>query len=593
MFEGPWQISSRHAKLTVKRLSEAYICWRRNKHPNFNSSLEVKMATSDAYSTTSSESNQQLQRAVSPQFRTPSRDLLSDSEEAREKYLNICVPLHKAALKGDWTAVNRIIEQDSTLLTVAITKGWLTVLHVAAGANHVHLVEELVKKMEGNDLELQDYNGNTAFCFAAASGNTKIAEIMLQKNVLLPTIRGGQGVTPVVMAVLQGKREMALYLYPKTYETFGDWDWNILFFISIRYGIYDLALKILREKPKLALAQDGDHGTALHYIARKPSSSGSQSLAYKKQSMKSSVEQNLVIELIRNIWKEILLQDESSMMRVIREPSPVMFIAAEAGNFEFLAELWSTYPDLMSEKDSRNRSIIHIAVLNRHASIFNLIHETGSIKDSIVTSVDRVDKCNLLHFAAKLAPQDRLDLFSGAAFQMMSELLWFEEVKKIMPPSFTEMKNSEGLTPRELFTGEHKELLKEAGSWMKGTANSCMVVSTLITTGVFSAAFTIPGANDNNTGDPNYLRTLPFRTFSIVDVSALVSSATSILIFLSIIISRYAEEDFLRSLPLKLISGLVALFISIISMMFPICVDILYTKYFCRSLFRPNKHVLY
>ncbi|KAK4254675.1 hypothetical protein QN277_010023 [Acacia crassicarpa] len=583
------------------------------------------MATSDSYSTRSLESNQQLQRAVSPQYRIPSLDLLSDTE----KYLKICVPLHKAALKGDWKAVNQIMERDSTLLTVAITRGWLTVLHVAAGANHVHLVEELVKKMEDNDLELQDYKGNTALCFAAASGNTKIAETMVQKNVLLPTIRGGQGVTPVVMAALQGKREMALYLYPKTYETFGDWDWSILFFISIRYGIYDLALQMLREKPELALAEDGDDGTALHYLARKSSSSCSQSSAYKKQSMKSSG-QNLVIELIRNIWKEILLQDEARMMRVIREPSPVMFIAAEAGNFEFLAELWSTYPDLMSEKDSRNRSIIHIAVLNRHASIFNLIHETGPMKDSIVSSVDSVDKCNLLHFAAKLAPQDRLDLFSGAAFQMMSELLWLEEVKKIMPPSFTEMKNSKGLTPRELFSEEHKELLKEAESWMKETANSCMLVSTLITTGVFAAAFTTPGANDNNTGDPNYLKTLPFRTFSIADVSALVSSATSILIFLSIIISRYAEEDFLRSLPLKLISGLIALFVSIISMMvgfssaffvtyfhgqkwvpcfisvlafvpiplflflqFPLCLDILYTKYICRSLFRPNKHVLY
>lgn len=160
------------------------------------------------------------------------------AEETREKYLKLCVPLHKAALKGDRKEVNHIIEQDPTLLTAAITKGWLTVLHVAAGANHVHLVEELVKKMEKNDLELQDYKGNTAFCFAAAAGNTEIAEIMLQKNAVLPTIRGGQGVTPIIMAVLQGKSDMALYLYPRTYEIFEDWDWSILFFISINIGIY-------------------------------------------------------------------------------------------------------------------------------------------------------------------------------------------------------------------------------------------------------------------------------------------------------------------------------------------------------------------
>ncbi|XP_028759276.1 ankyrin repeat-containing protein ITN1-like [Neltuma alba] len=318
------------------------------------------------------------------------------------------------------------------------------------------------------------------------------------------------------------------------------------------------------------------------------------------------------------------------MMRLIREPSQIIFNAAEVGNFEFLVELFSSYPDLISEKDSRNRSIIHIAVLYRHASVFNLIHETGPNMDSIVSSVDVTDKCNLLHFAAKLAPQNRLDLFSGAAFQMMVELLWFEEVKKILRPSFMEMKNSEGLTPRELFTKEHKKLLKEAESWMKGTAKSCMVVSTLIATGVFSAAFTIPGANNNDTGDPNYLKKLPFQIFAVSDASAFISSSTSILIFLSILISRYAEQDFLKSLPSKLISGLIALFISIICMMvafssaffvtyyhgpkwvpwlisalafvpiplflflqFPLCLDILYTKYFFRSLFRPNNHILY
>ncbi|XP_054778884.1 uncharacterized protein LOC129286840 [Prosopis cineraria] len=588
------------------------------------------MTTSDANSTTSSESYQQLQRATSAHFRSPSLHLLSDTEESREKYLNLGVPLYKAALKGDWKAVKHIIEQDSALLTAAITKGWLTVLHVAAGANHVHLVEELVKLMNESDLELQDYKGNTAFCFAAASGNTKIAEIMWQRNTLLPTIRGGQGVTPVVMAALQGKSAMAWYLYPKTFEMFGELDWILLFFISINTGIYDLALELLRRRPTLALAQDGNNGTALHVLARKPSNSGHQSSSYQKQIMKSCVKQNLVIELVRNIWKQILLLDELSMMKVIREPSQVIFDAAEVGNFEFLEELLSSYPDLMMEKDSRNRSIIHLAVLHRHASIFNLIHETGPNKDSIVSSLDSNDKCNLLHFAAKLAPPDRLDLVSGAAFQMMLELLWFEEVKKIMQPSAIEMKNSEGLTPSELFTEEHAKLLKEAESWMKGTAKSCMVVSTLIATGVFSAAFTIPGANNNETGTPNYLEKLPFLIFSISDVSALISSSTSILIFLSILISRYAEKDFLKSLPLKLVSGLIALFISVMSMMiafssaffvtyyhgvkwvpcfisvlafvpiplflflqFPLGFDILYTKYFCRSLFRPNKHILY
>ncbi|KAJ1409887.1 PGG domain [Sesbania bispinosa] len=249
------------------------------------------------------------------------------------------------------------------------------------------------------------------------------------------------------------------------------------------------------------------------------------------------------------------------------EPSQVIFIAAEVGNFEFLSVILSTYPDLIWELDTMGQSIIHIAVLYRHASIFNLIQEIGPVKDLLITFMDDEEN-NLLHCAAKLAPPNQLNLVSGAALQMMLELSWCEEVKKIMPPLIIEMKNLKGMTPYQLFTMEHEELLKKGESWMKRTTKSCMFVSTLIATGVFSAAFTVPGGtNDNIGGTPNYLEKPIFLVFALSDAIALISSSTSILIFLSILISRYAEEDFLKSLPLKLISGLMTLFISIISMM--------------------------
>ena len=125
------------------------------------------------------------------------------------------------------------------LLTAAITKGWATVLHVAVGANHFHFVEELVKLMSREDLELQDSLENTAFCFAAAVGNVQIAEIMRKKNESLPTIRGGRGaVTPLHLAVLQGRSEMAEYLFPKSLEVLEEGDWNSLFLICINSGLY-------------------------------------------------------------------------------------------------------------------------------------------------------------------------------------------------------------------------------------------------------------------------------------------------------------------------------------------------------------------
>ncbi|KAI4332213.1 hypothetical protein L6164_017141 [Bauhinia variegata] len=544
--------------------------------------------------------------------------LPNDRKEGREAYRKECIPLYKLALQGNWKEASRMLEKNQKLRTAAITEGWETILHVAAGSHHVHFVEELVKFMDKDELELQDYDGNTALFSAAATGNLQIAEMLINKNVSLPIIRGKESVTPIQLAALQGKREMAWYLYEKTIPAFEEEDWKRLFLACVKNGIYDLALEMSKTKRSLAFTLDENKQTGLHILAR-------------KQFTKSCVTQTTMLELAGHLW-EVILSDEDSEEEIGRIIGNPLFDAAKIGNFEFLAQLLSTYhpADLSLELDEEGRSIIHIAVLQRHAKIFNLVHEIVSIKDVIVTFED-TEGNNLLHCAAKLAPPDQLNLISGVAFQMMNELLWFEEVEKVMQPSYIENKNSSGMTPSELFSVEHQELLKKAKSWMERTASSCMFISTVIATGVLSAAFSIPVC-DNNAGIPHYLKKPAFIIFTVSEATTLIFASSSTLIFLSILISRYAEKDFLSSLPLKLIFGLQALFISITSMMvafssalfiiyydglklvpgvmsalafllMPLCVflqyplwsDIIYSVYCRRSLFRPrnDKALLY
>ncbi|KAL5842957.1 hypothetical protein ACOSQ3_013560 [Xanthoceras sorbifolium] len=155
-------------------------------------------------------------------------------------------------------------------------------------------------------------------------------------------------------------------------------------------------------------------------------------------------------------------------------------------------------------------------------------------------------------------------------------LTLLKEVGKLMPPLYAELKiklkeKEKKITARELFTESHKNLMKEGEKWMKNTANSCMIVATLIATIVFAAAFTVPGGIKEDTGTPNFLEKASFIIFAIWDTISLVSSTCSILTFLSILTARYAEEDFLWSLPLKLLLGLYTLFISIIGMMAVFC----------------------
>jgi hypothetical protein len=142
-----------------------------------------------------------------------------------------------------------------------------------------------------------------------------------------------------------------------------------------------------------------------------------------------------------------------------------------------------------------------------------------------------------------------------------------QEVESISVPRYKEYSNTDGLTPRELFTKNHIDLRKEGEKWMKGTANSCTVVGALIITIMFAAVFTVPGGNKQDTGFPIFLDERLFMLFIISDALSLFSSTTSVMMFLGILTSRYAEDDFLESLPRKMIIGLSTLFFSIAAMM--------------------------
>ena len=68
--------------------------------------------------------------------------------------------------------------------------------------------------------------------------------------------------------------------------------------------------------------------------------------------------------------------------------------------------------------------MFHIAVEKRHESIFNLL-VVGSIRDLLADRINEYGN-NILHLAAGLAPEEKLNAISGAALQMQRELLWFK-----------------------------------------------------------------------------------------------------------------------------------------------------------------------
>uniref|UniRef100_A0A803QF84 Ankyrin repeat-containing protein n=1 Tax=Cannabis sativa TaxID=3483 RepID=A0A803QF84_CANSA len=483
--------------------------------------------------------------------------------EARQEFQETVPRLYYAILKNDTRTVLKIIKNNSALLRTAITRAEETVLHIAAGAKHVQLVKELVKLMEENDLALQDCKGNTAFCYATISGSIDIAIILMNKNKNLPLIRGGQGMTPLYMATLFGHNKMSWFLYPITKKILEQGEWIGIFFTCINSDLFGLALKMLEDDSELAIARDVNNDTALHILARKTYilcyqtprlwtwKSSSDITSSLVPSFRKSLK-NQALQLVRSLWNEILVRlPESKVNNLINKPSSLLFEAAELGNFQFLAELIHAQPDLVWDVDEKNRTIFHIAVLNRHSKIFNLIHEIGSVKDVIITYQDD-DNNNILHMAATLPPPSKLDHKLGGTLQIRKEISWFKEVQKHMMPSYAHMKNSKGLTPLDIFNTTHESMLKDGERWMKSTSKSCLMVSILIFVGVLIT--TSQDSYDNEGRNSNWLNSV-----------ALSSSFFSTLTFLSIITSSYPKV--LASLHFKLIIGLATIFISLTTML--------------------------
>ncbi|XP_061964196.1 ankyrin repeat-containing protein ITN1-like isoform X2 [Populus nigra] len=499
--------------------------------------------------------------------------------------------LYQAALSGDWDTAEGIYKLFPGEVNARITKRGETALHIAAAAEHTHFVKQLVGMMSIEALTYKSSAGNTAFCFAAISGVEALAKVMMDKKRDLAMTRGRGNLLPIYMATLLGHRGMVSYLYDETKDQLTDDDRIKLLVALINSDIYVSEFKLARMKKLM-------HKEAL--------------------------------DIIQYLWEQVVLLDDATISRQIGEPLPLIFTAAERGNLDFLTILIRLYPELIFKVEHNMYSIFHISILNRHEDIFKIIYQIGSIKNLITTYKDKEGN-NMLHLAAKvLESPSRLNAIPGAALQLQRELLWFEEVKKVVQPRHIEEKNIHGKTPGALFIEQHRDLMKEGEQWMRDTADSCMLVATLIATVVFAAAFTVPGGNLQDIGTPVFLKKIAFKFFAISDAISLVTSASSLLTFLSIRTSRYAEQNFLWSLPNRLIIGLTTLFISIGAMMvafmatfflvfgnkllpysipiavvaslpviffiwqhFRLFVDMIHSTYTSRSLFKPNKSPLF
>ncbi|KAD4179804.1 hypothetical protein E3N88_28395 [Mikania micrantha] len=271
-----------------------------------------------------------------------------------------------------------------------------------------------------------------------------------------------------------------------------------------------------------------------------------------------------VLELVCQKIKDRHPDDCSSYELKELYSSPILLAACQDA-YDVVDEILCRWPEAILCKDKNGYDIIQLATIYRSKKIYNLIYTLRMHNSTVYGNLEDFFKNNMLHLAGKLAPLNKLKLHTGAALQLQSELQWHQEVKKLVFPTFVTKENIFMETPEMMFTREHEYLVKEGEKWIKAVAESCSITAALIITIVFAAAITVPGGSSQN-GVPVFTNETAFLIFALSDAISLFSSVTALLVFLSILTTRFAEKDYLVRLPIRLIIGLCTLLVSTTAM---------------------------
>ncbi|XP_039164530.1 uncharacterized protein LOC108958440 isoform X2 [Eucalyptus grandis] len=518
--------------------------------------------------------------------------------------------LFDAALRGDWKTIKKILNKNHASLTakiMTIGNESFTVLDIAIMATQDQLVENLVKRFPR---VYEDLNPNRALHYAAQGGRLKMVKALIDKADARPDIRETALNLATYFAPSQYKEAIWYLARRSTCAPSSD-----TMFGLIDSGYFDICLYLARKYPGLTTSKGTDGVGCLDYLAIIPFHfrNGDQlnfweKCIYKiiplclvntsfddsedtkmarvlkalhwikislwnlatipapfiKRSGESKLRHYYSLEFAKQALTEIKNGTSTPEILEYILTSGVVLDAASRGVFEIVDLCLKYFPELMWDTNFAKKLIIKV-VEGRHIELFRLVNENYPIR---YLAEDNYMDFDLMEAVTKWSSRCVSPDVSGAAFLMQRELQWFQAVEfrgffSSKWQTYIENKKSYW----EKFVEQREGLLKDAGQWMKDTSSSCSLVATLIITVAFAATFTVLGGNDGSKGIPIFLNKGSFMVFVVANALALFSSVTATLMFLAILTSRYASEDFLYSLPRKMILGLTFLFLSLAFML--------------------------
>ncbi|KAI5004407.1 hypothetical protein ZWY2020_031650 [Hordeum vulgare] len=430
--------------------------------------------------------------------------------------------LHVAAGQGHGELIAELCYHDSSLLS-SLNKALDTPLHTAARAGHADAVEAVVRLARANVEEdalrgiLRGRNdaGDTALHLAARHGHHEAVERLMKLAPELAAEVDGAGVSALYLAVMSGSVDAVraiVFVSHGDASAAGPNSQNALHAAVLQSS--EMVDLLLQWRPSLTNNLDTNKSSPVHFAASDGDCSIIEAL------------------LTHSPPSTAYLQDSDGVS--------ALHAAALMGHVAAVRLLLELYPSCADIRDNRGRSFVHVAAMKGRSSVVSYVIKSKML-EHLLNMQDKEGNTPL-HLAV-----------AAGEHKVISKLLACNKVH-------THMMNNAGRTPSDLIedsTGfysmiklvvklyiagarfrperqDHIEKWKgqDIIKWRETTSKNLAIVSTLVATIAFSAAFNVPGSYGSD-GKANLDGDRFYNAFLVLDTIAVTTSvvATILLIY--------------------------------------------------------------
>ncbi|KAA8516904.1 hypothetical protein F0562_017278 [Nyssa sinensis] len=170
------------------------------------------------------------------------------------------------------------------ILEEKITASGDTVLHKIVSQNQENTVDKLLDIISATKLQEKNMRGSNVLHMAAYVGSVKMCKLFADKNPTLINSRNKDGETPLLSAVLYGRKEAYLCLHQLSCKPGGKYlclgrreNGDSILHCAISFDYFELALLIIENHSELLSYINAKSFSPLHLLATKPNAFRSRS----------------------------------------------------------------------------------------------------------------------------------------------------------------------------------------------------------------------------------------------------------------------------------------------------------------------------